>query len=137
LQMPEARGYHSPRPTRNGNGLGDLPRDAAVRRDGALGCVVFGGGTPLVHLNETRRDEFQPGEEPGDLVAGPQRLRRGDVLVIDALPFGLRRADVERGMRDHHTLTVPGSAVTCLYACQIHVVGGMAGNAFIARGRCA
>jgi hypothetical protein len=38
-----------------------------------------------MHLNQARLDQVQAGEEAGDLLAGAQRLRGGDALVVDAL----------------------------------------------------
>ena len=52
-------------------------------------------------LDESRLDELKPGEEPCELVAGTQRLRCRDALVVGALRGGLPFADVESGMGDH------------------------------------
>jgi hypothetical protein len=51
-----------------------------------------------VHLNQARLDQVQAGEEAGDLLAGAQRLRGGDTLVVDALRVGLGVVDVDRGV---------------------------------------
>jgi hypothetical protein len=44
--------------------------------------------------------QFEAGEEPGHLIPGAQRLRRGDALVVDPLRVRLAVVDVDGGMGD-------------------------------------
>ena len=56
-----------------------------MRGDDTFWGEVIGIGPPLVDLHQSRLDRLKLAEEPGYLVAGAQRLRCGDMLVVDAL----------------------------------------------------
>jgi hypothetical protein len=74
-----------------------LARHAPVGRDPVHGSEVPRIGSPAVHVDGARRHQVEPVEEAGDLLAGAQRLRGGDALVVDALRVGLGVVDVDRG----------------------------------------